>query len=102
MVEGGEGVVTEQGIQAHLNHLAQRKILRANLNPLQTVLDGNEVLHRTMPGLDKADHNVMRRMLTPAARDRVYGWRGELLDLVRNLRTVLARYRDDPWRKNSS
>ncbi|MEU4321092.1 hypothetical protein AB0F85_01395 [Nocardia fluminea] len=64
MVEGGEGVVTEQGIQAHLNHLAQRKILRAYLDPLQTVLDGNEVLHRTMPRLDKADHNVMRWMLT--------------------------------------
>ncbi|WP_101468083.1 MmyB family transcriptional regulator [Nocardia fluminea] len=72
------------------------KILRAYLDPLQTVLDGNEVLHRMMPCLDKADHNGMRWMLTQPPVTRVYGWRGELLDLVRNLRTVLARYRNDP------
>ncbi|MFD3430737.1 MmyB family transcriptional regulator [Nocardia fluminea] len=88
--------LTDQGLQAHLDRLNQHEILGAYLDPLQTVLHGNQVLHRMMPGLDKADHNVIRWMLTPAARDRVYGWHGELLDLVRNLRTVLARYRHDP------
>ncbi|MFE3318121.1 hypothetical protein [Nocardia sp. NPDC059195] len=88
--------LTDQGVQAHLDYLDQHEILGGYLDPLQTVLQGNEVLHRMMPGLDKADHNVIRWMLTPAARDRVYGWHGELLYLVRNLRTVLAHYRDDP------
>ncbi|MBW0272524.1 hypothetical protein ATM97_20300 [Nocardia sp. MH4] len=88
--------LTAHRVQDHLDVLDQHEILGGYLDPLQTVLMGNEVLHRMMPGLDQVDHNIIRWMLTPAAHDRVYGWHGELLGLARNLRTVLARYRDDP------
>ncbi|MFE9790057.1 helix-turn-helix domain-containing protein [Nocardia salmonicida] len=88
--------LVNHGVQAHLDWLDQREILGAYTDPLQTVLLANQVLHRMMPGLADCDYNIIRWMLTPIARDRVYGWHGELLDLVRHLRVALGRYRDDP------
>lgn len=88
--------LTEQSVHTHLAHLDQRDILGAYFDPLQTVLHGNEMLDRMMPGLDKVEHNLVRWLLTPTARERVEDWHGQLIYSVSNLRAVLGRYRDAP------
>ncbi|WP_338767863.1 hypothetical protein V7968_02455 [Nocardia vulneris] len=88
--------LTARGVQAHLDYLGRREVLGAYLDPLQTVLHGNEVLHRMMPGLDMADNNIVQWMLTPIARERVDGWASQLLYQVRTLRAALGRYRGAP------
>ncbi|MFE7720540.1 hypothetical protein ACFU44_16040 [Nocardia rhizosphaerihabitans] len=88
--------LTNRSVQHHLGYLDQCEVLGAYLDPLQTVLHGNQVFYRMMPGLDRADHNLVQWMLTPTARDLVEDWHGQLLCLVSNLRSSLGRYRDAP------
>ncbi|MBF6540996.1 hypothetical protein IU418_27720 [Nocardia farcinica] len=68
----------------------------AYLDPLQNVLHANKVFYRIMPGLDDADHNIVRWMFTPTAHDLIEDWHEHLPYNIRNLRTALGRYRDSP------
>ncbi|MEV6363177.1 MmyB family transcriptional regulator [Nocardia asteroides] len=88
--------LTSQGVHAHLAHLDRYQILGAYTDPLQTVLHGNETLYQSMPGLGEVDDNIMRWMITPAARERLTFQQEEASFLAANLRVALGRYRDDP------
>ncbi|MBF6366876.1 helix-turn-helix domain-containing protein [Nocardia puris] len=88
--------LTNLGVHAHLNHLDTRDILAAYTDPLQTVLHANRTFYRVMPGLAEAGHNIIRWMLTPAARDILDNWDDELRYFVALLRPALGRHRDLP------
>ncbi|UGT53976.1 hypothetical protein [Nocardia asteroides] len=95
-ITGLRQYLTDQSVQNHLRYLDQCEVMGAYLDPLQNVLHGNQVFYRIMPGLDDADHNIVRWMFTPTARDLIEDWHEHLLYNIRNLRASLARYRDAP------
>ncbi|WP_280473008.1 helix-turn-helix domain-containing protein [Nocardia asiatica] len=88
--------LTGLGIQAHLDHLDTRYTLAVYLDPLRTVLHGNRIFHRMVPGLAEADNNYFQWMFSPAARDRIHNWDNEARYTVTILRGPLGRYRDLP------
>ncbi|MEU2043304.1 helix-turn-helix domain-containing protein [Nocardia niwae] len=88
--------LTALGIHAHLDHLDTRDTLAVYLDPLRTVLHGNRIFHRIVPGLPEADNNYFQWMFSPAARDRIHDWDNEARYTVTILRGTLGRYRDLP------
>ncbi len=88
--------LTNLGVRTHLDQLDHREIMGVYFDPLLNVLHGNQILHRVMPGLADADHNIMKWMLSAAARDSIINWDNELRFTISILRTALGRYRDLP------
>ncbi|WP_040837226.1 MmyB family transcriptional regulator [Nocardia brevicatena] len=88
--------LTEFGVQHHLDHLDAQEVLGAYFDPLQTVLYGNRLFHRVMPGLAEADDNILLWILSPAGRDTMEDWEDELRYVVTLVRAALGRYRDLP------
>ncbi len=88
--------LTEFGVQHHLDHLDSREIVAAYFDPLQTVLHGNHLFHRVMPGLAEADDNILQWILSTAGRDNIEHWEYELRYVVTLVRAALGRYRDLP------
>ncbi|MCP2298355.1 Helix-turn-helix domain-containing protein [Nocardia amikacinitolerans] len=88
--------LASQGVQAHLDDLATRDVLAVYVDPLRTVLAGNQIFHRTVPGLAAADNNLSLWMFSPAARASIANWDSEIRHTVAILRGTLGRYRDHP------
>ncbi len=95
-ITGLREYLTDQGVQHHLDYLDRCEVMGAYLDPLQNVLHGNKVFHRIMPGLDGADHNIVRWMFTPTARDLIEDWHEHMPYNIRSLRASLGHYRDAP------
>ncbi|MFF2085419.1 hypothetical protein ACFVVM_16720 [Nocardia sp. NPDC058176] len=88
--------LSDLGIQSHLDSLDNHEVMAALFDPLQTVLHGNRVFHRLMPGIADAGNNIVQWMCTPTARDSYDTWDDDMRYFVRMLRTALGRYRDLP------
>ncbi|WP_040786032.1 helix-turn-helix domain-containing protein [Nocardia pneumoniae] len=88
--------LTSLDVQRHLDHLDTREILAVYIDPLATVLHGNQTFHRTVPGLADADNNLALWMFTLAARRIIDNWNDEARLAVTILRGALGRYRDLP------
>ncbi|MFF0531124.1 hypothetical protein ACFYT3_22385 [Nocardia amikacinitolerans] len=88
--------LTSQGVQAHLDDLATRDVLTVYVDPLRTVLAGNQIFHRTVPGLAEAHNNLSLWMFSPAARASIARWDNEIRHTVAILRGTLGRHRDHP------
>ncbi|MCP2320944.1 Helix-turn-helix domain-containing protein [Nocardia amikacinitolerans] len=88
--------LTIAGVQTYLDDLNTRDVLAVCVDPLRTVLHGNRIFHRTVPGLAEADNNFGLWMFSPAARDNVVNWESEIRYTVAILRGTLGRYRDHP------
>ncbi|WP_431969570.1 hypothetical protein [Nocardia sp. bgisy134] len=88
--------LTSQSVQTYLDDLDTRDVLAVCFDPLRTVLQGNQIFHRTVPGLAEADNNYTLWMFSPAARDNIDNWETEIPYTVAILRGTLGRYRDLP------
>ncbi|WP_435593756.1 hypothetical protein [Nocardia sp. bgisy118] len=88
--------LTSRGVQTYLDDLDARDVLAVYFDPFRTVLHGNRIFHRTVPGLAEADNNYSLWMFSPAARDNIDNWESEIRHTVAILRGTLGRYRDHP------
>ncbi|WP_431957974.1 hypothetical protein [Nocardia lijiangensis] len=88
--------LTSHGVQADLDDLDARDVLAVYFDPFRTVLHGNRIFRRTVPGLAEADNNFSLWMFSPAARDCIDNWESEIPYTVAILRGTLGRYRDHP------
>ncbi|WP_435593857.1 hypothetical protein [Nocardia sp. bgisy118] len=88
--------LTSAGVQADLDGLDTRDVLAVYFDPLRTVLHGNRIFHRTVPGLAEADNNYSLWMFSPTARDNIDNWESEIRHTVAILRGTFGRYRDLP------
>ncbi|WP_280498208.1 hypothetical protein [Nocardia farcinica] len=95
-INGLRRYLTNDGVHHHLDYLDRCEVMGAYLDPLQNVLHCNKVFYRIMPGLADADHNIVRWMFSPTARDLIEDWHEHLPYNIRNLRAALGRYRDSP------
>ncbi|MFF0532707.1 hypothetical protein ACFYT3_30570 [Nocardia amikacinitolerans] len=88
--------LTSAGVQTYLDDLDARDVLAVCFDPLRNVLHGNQIFHRTVPGLAEADNNYTLWMFSTAARDNVVNWDSEIRHTVAILRGTLGLYRDHP------
>ncbi|MGN2638423.1 MmyB family transcriptional regulator [Nocardia takedensis] len=59
-------------------------------------MHGNKTFHRSVPGLDEAEHNYIQWIFSRHARRIVVDWESEARLAVAILRAVLGRYRNLP------
>ncbi|WP_040713560.1 MmyB family transcriptional regulator [Nocardia takedensis] len=83
-------------VQANLDEADARDTLLVYLDPLRTVLLGNRIFHRAVPGLADADGNYFLWLFSAEARRLVADWEDEARLAVTILRTVLGRHRALP------
>ncbi|MEV0033356.1 helix-turn-helix domain-containing protein [Nocardia sp. NPDC050793] len=88
--------LTDPSVQAHLDDLDSRHVLAVYLDPLRTVLHGNRIFHKSVPGLAEADNNYLLWMFSRVARDNIDDWETEIRHAVTIARGTFGRYRDLP------
>ncbi|WP_433195794.1 helix-turn-helix domain-containing protein [Nocardia sp. CA-107356] len=88
--------LTSLGVPAHLDYLDTREVLAVYIDPLRTVLQGNQIFHRTVPGLADAGNNLALWIFTATARRIIDNYDDEARLAVTILRAALGRYRDLP------